>query len=130
MKNSKSFQKELDSLDITPTSALQELRRDLRSLAQVQDRSDQHQAWAWTRLREELKKEEPSFFSLWKMRLLPVTGLAVLFLVAGVLFYTSKSDLNIDSTGPELFANTFKSNGADVVWVTGYHYIPSSYPLK
>jgi hypothetical protein len=133
MNNSESFQRELDLLDSgsqAPTD-LSTLQNRLRGHAADLERSDQHQIWAWTRLREELKSSprlEPS--SIWKRWLMPSMAGIALFLLGAYLLVASRSDLSIDSTGLNLYAQTFKTGDAQVVWVTGYSYIPSSTPLK
>jgi hypothetical protein len=133
MKNSESFQRELDLLDSGNPAAtdLSALQKQLQHLAANQERGDQHQRWAWTRLREELKPSPPlESTSVWKRWLMPsITGIA-LFLLGAYLLVASRSDLSIDSTGLNLYAQTFKTGNAEVVWVTGYSYIPSSTPLK
>lgn len=133
MKNSESFKRELDLLDSgnPGTGDLSRLQQNLRRHAAENERSDQHQSWAWTRLREELQSPagQDSVWN-WQRLFLPSLAGVALLLLGTHLLSGSASDLLIDSTGSDFYANTFKSGEAEVIWVTGYNYIPSSYPIK
>ena len=134
MKNSESFKRELDLLESEKpgTGELSRLQQDLRRHAAENERSDQHQTWAWTRLRAVLQSPNTGHVSAWNWQrlFLPSLAGATLILLGAYLLSGSGADLKISITGSDLYANTFTSGEAQVIWVTGYNYIPSSYPIK
>jgi hypothetical protein len=129
MKSFESFQNQLDQLD-TPQGESSELRSLQKNLQDLPSRSEQHQVWAWTRLREELRTPAPAIGHAWKRYFLPVLTGATALLLIGLYLNQASSDLRIEKTGDDLYSATFVSDEAEVVWVTGYTYIPSSYSLK
>lgn len=131
MKNFETFKNELESLDSAQSvsSELGTLRTEVVLAEKVNLRSNQEQAWAWTRLREELRTEKTEQFA-WRKFFLPAAGVLSMIVVLGWLLSSEHSLLTVETMGTDLYAKTFKSGGAEVVWVTGYAYIPSSYPLK
>jgi hypothetical protein len=132
MKNSESFKRELDLLEsgASGSTELSRLQTKLRLDASFTARSDQHQTWAWTRLREELKATPSHSLFSWKKYLAPSLAATAVLLLGAYLLTSSRNNLSIESISPDLYAQTFQSGEAEVIWITGYNYIPSSYPIK
>ncbi|NJK92320.1 MAG: hypothetical protein HC904_11070 [Blastochloris sp.] len=135
MKNLETFEQELSAAERGESGGAEiaALRSTLANLATEQERSGQQQAWAWTRLREELRQPEKPGLMTWLLRPMVLGGaLAVLGLlvVAGLRLGGDGQDLWVNVTNPSLHAQTFKSGEAEVIWVTGYPYIPSSTQLR
>ncbi|MDD5261509.1 MAG: hypothetical protein PHD76_06625 [Methylacidiphilales bacterium] len=135
--NFESFEKELQKLDSASgkeesNDSLAGLRSKLRQSASADSRSDQHQAWAWTRLREQLHNPERAQTSMWPWLtwkwLLPAAGAAALGLTLWWMNSDDSSDLTpLDSN---IYASSFhmKNAAADVLWVEGYDSTAGSLP--
>lgn len=56
--NFESFEKELKEMEAGQESGLSKLQEALREVGEEQERSSQHQQWAWARLRAEIEAQE------------------------------------------------------------------------
>jgi hypothetical protein len=136
---------------------LARLRDQLRHVAAQDGSSGQEQAWAWTRLQARLREEEESeshamgWLPYFKWAALGAIGLFMVSLF--VRFQTEPSGLEVASlsppaalaesvpsaeeprlptvamANPDMHAVSFHSSeaAADVIWATGYTYLPASF---
>lgn len=146
MKNFDSLERDLQALaagqDASPSSETQRELQNLRELlkaASAEKRSAQHQEWAWTRCCAQMR-ENPSSPSLWfilnhNLRWLG-TGVT-----AGLVALISIQYFSASGTGPlpvvtanseSISAVPFHSPKAqaDVIWVSGYNYLPASHTIR
>lgn len=138
--NSESFEQNLEALDQKNASSpevqeLQELRDQLRLLGQEEERSDQHQQWAWTRLQAELKDQESRKTFIWDWKW--GVSFAALGLLTFLLLTSAPSSIEsetpiVNSSKPTIYTSSFHSPEAkaDVIWVEGYRYLPASYNVN
>ena len=146
MKNFDSLERDLQALSARTEAPSSEDQRELQSLCEIlksasleRQRSSQHQEWAWTRCCAQMreKQSQPSFWMVLNrnMRWLG-TGVAL-----GLVALVSVSYLNSENSGPlpvvtanseSISAVPFHSPKAkaDVIWVSGYNYLPASYNIR
>jgi hypothetical protein len=135
MKNSKWFGSDREEqAGPVDERVLEQLGRDLRACPCRPERTEQHQEWAWTRLERELAatKPAPSYFAMagWS------SSLACALILAGALWmeYHPGSDADpmptVTALDTHLSATPLRVDGADVIWVTGYDYIPTLPPIR
>jgi hypothetical protein len=125
--NEDAMEQELQSEDTA------RLERALKESRALQDRSEAHESWAWTRLQVSLKEESASPHThFWRWA--AIGSAAVL----AVLVFLNTSDTAqstfpvAESQNPRVWASGFHfpEAQADVIWATGYDYIPASYSIK
>jgi anti-sigma-K factor RskA len=98
-------------------------------------RTEQHECWAWTRL-QACKREAAPSSSLFFWRSAAVGSAAVLLAMVIVSSWQKRLDMPAVpvavSQNPHVWASGFHfpEAKADVIWATGYDYIPASYPVK
>ena len=132
--NFESFEQELQKLDASPATnktskveaadatTLAVLRSELQSISASVERSDAHQAWAWTRLQARLREKEktsPSHAPLLLKWLVPG---AITLLVAGFWFFNNDGASELTPLDSGIYASSFHLPGsrADVLWIVGY----------
>lgn len=127
MKNSKWFTRNGEEAAPVDEQTLETLGHELRSCPCRPERSEQHQEWAWTRLQSQMActKPAPSYFALagWS------TSFACALVLAGVLWMGGSGGdpmPTVTSLNDHLSATPLRLDDADVIWVTGYDYIPAS----
>lgn len=120
--------------------ALRRLREHALDFHDSEGRSSQHQVWAWTRLESRMREERhASRWGLWYglSAALSVVTISGIILFEGMLSSSQGSQtvaagLKILKSSPTIYATPFHSKeaDADVVWATGYRYLPSSYSIN
>lgn len=151
MKNFDSLERDLQALSagpgaVSPSSPPSETQRELQNLRELlkaasaeRQRSAQHQEWAWTRCCAQMR-ENPPAPSLWFVfnRNLRWLGTGV---TAGLVALFSIQYFSASGTGPlpvvtanskSISAVPFHSPKAqaDVIWVSGYNYLPASHTIR
>lgn len=126
-QNDEAFLKERETL---------ELQEKLRGLAVEQLPSEQEQKWAWMRLEARLLAPKSSgrfIFPLtrflgWGVIAALVVGLGMSFWRTGVL----ETPPSVASMNPSIYVVAFhaKEVNADVIWATGYDYLPASRQIR
>ncbi|MEM9445459.1 MAG: hypothetical protein AAGA18_08895 [Verrucomicrobiota bacterium] len=151
--NLNEFEDELNKSDeaapspLESSSDLNQIRYHLSSLKSQDLTSDERQRWAWTRFSASMKarKKKSHFFLNWSL-----AGAATVLLLTGTVAFNNSDNSQQESTGnqvvtltvhaqpevtesePEIHAVPFYSEDAeaDVIWATGYDYLPSTYELE
>jgi len=136
MKNYDEFEKILKKTDQAPQlnseHVLSKLRHDLKeATVGAYDRSQFHQASAWTRLQTHIAEDSPRRFA-WGRILSYMTTATVAVIVTVALM--SRTNIGqglpeISRSQPGIYATPFYSKDAeaDVIWAEGYQYIPANY---
>lgn len=115
---------------------LQALKVSLQKISEENAPSDQEQRWAWTRLDARLITPTRQSGSFTWIRAAGWGVLASLALCVSVAFYNFNNPLGfaptITSSDPDLSAVYFysKDASADVIWVSGYDYLPQDYAIR
>lgn len=115
------------------TEELARLHQALYSARAVDRRSEQHECWAWTRLQACLQQDRSSASSLAFWRWAAIGSLALL---VAALFLISRPDPSnipvVETQNPKVWVGGFHfaEVNADVIWASGYDYIPASYSVK
>jgi len=145
MKNFESLERDLEALSSPPSGAaaeslreLQSLRELLRSASAERQRSSQHQQWAWTRCQACMKEEAsaPSFWVLLHRNLRWLgTGMALALVLLCMPYLGSASGEPlpvVTANSKSISAVPFHSPKAqaDVIWVSGYNYLPASHTIR
>ena len=114
-----------------PAGEFRQLKEELGALAQTRERSDFACECSWTRIRTCLLEEDRSKdLHLWRWAAI---GSSLTLLALLLLTQTGNNDAPIAvSRNPQIWVSGFHSSRAqaDVVWATGYDYIPASYPVR
>jgi hypothetical protein len=140
-----------------PPHELSRLREQLRQTAAQDSPSSQEQVWAWTRLQARLREEEEQTSAAWLPALKwAAYGAIGLFMVSVFVRFqadstgdTSLAELSptpaalvaeavaagegrlptVAMANPDVHAVSFHSSeaAADVIWATGYNYLPASF---
>lgn len=121
-----------DAMENDPQSPeILRLKEELGALAQTRERSDYACECSWTRISACLREEAPSReIHLWRWA--AIGSCAVLVTLLTYTHSTSGSGPIAESRNPQIWVSGFHSSQAqaDVVWATGYDYLPASYPVK
>lgn len=109
------------------------LTRDLRLHRQQHAHDGAFTDWSWTRLQARLRQNHRPSPALVFWRWAAATSMAALalFLVLQIRNPVPQSPV-AETQNPRLWASGyhFPSAQADVIWATGYDYIPASYSVK
>lgn len=114
-----------------PNEEVARLGEALRDCCCRQQRTEQHECWAWTRLQATLRDSPSNRAGFWTWAL---AGAATAALALAVLVPGDGTDQSpvAQSQSTRIWAGGYHMHEAraDVIWATGYDYIPASYPVK
>lgn len=123
--NHDAMEKDLQSAEI------QRLKEELSALAQSREPADYACECSWTRIRTCLLEENRSQdLHLWRWA--AIGSCAALVAILSLTKSGTKDAPFAESRNPQIWVSGFHSSPAqaDVVWATGYDYLPASYPVK
>jgi len=144
MKNFDSLERDLEGLAARKNASqgqreLHSLRELLKTAAAQRQRSAQHQQWAWTRCCAQMREvpPTPSFWMLFNRNLRWLGSGVALGLIALVsLPYLHSGGMGVlpvvRASSASISAVPFHSPKAqaDVIWVSGYNYLPASHTIR
>lgn len=114
------------------SAEIQRLKEELAALAQGREPADFACDCSWTRIRTSLLEEtRSSDLHLWRWA--AIASCATLVTLLSLAKFGAKDVIPFaESRNPQIWVSGFHSSPAqaDVVWATGYDYLPASYPVK
>jgi hypothetical protein len=139
MKSFEEFEDQFERFESGTQSALDPIQARLREFDRSRTPDPQSQRWAWTRLQSRLHAPaDHSDFSLIRLAGWGLAAAAVFWVGLQLLpnqgpeQTVASGPVTINSTQPGIHAVSFNDPDvvADVVWVSGYEYMPASHNLR